>query len=185
MNQVVTGTIDSIYTKEVNTKRGPAQVYHAMVNGQDINLGFKTSHSQGEAISWNVEEKYGSLQYIEEAPANSSNPVAGSIPIPNVQAPIPTRSATVAISKAPTQFPTIKGTKDVSIIRQNSLTHASRVVHDMHEASVISIKNEEEYVNKVLEIAYIFADFSTGWREVKEAEAQMAFNDTEAEAQSY
>ena len=168
MIHTVTGTIDSIYTKEVNTKRGPAQVYHAMVNGQDINLGFKTSHSQGEAISWAVEEKYGSLQYTGPAGsvASASNPIPG---------PTPQDNKPMAISKAPAQFPTVKGTKDVSIIRQNSLRHAVLVVSDMYVHSIITAQTEEAYINKVLEVAYIFADFSTGWREVKEAEAQMAY----------
>jgi hypothetical protein len=36
-------------------------------------------------------------------------------------------------------------------------------------------KNEAEYVEKVIEVAYSVFDFSSGWREQKMADAQAAY----------
>ena len=63
--EVIQGTVDSIYTKDITIKRGPragqdSKVYHAMVNGHDINLGFNCDFQEGEQVTLNVEEKFGS-----------------------------------------------------------------------------------------------------------------------------
>lgn len=165
-NQVISGVIDSIYTKEINTKRGPSNVYHAMINGQDVNLGFKTSHSQGETVTWEVEHKYGGLQYV--GPSNGQPT--------SVQSGGQSNSSSNAAPVRATAFPTPKGTKDVSIIRQNSMTHATKIVAGMLDNGSIELQTEDEYINKVLEVAYIVADYSTGWREVKEAAARAAYD---------
>lgn len=171
--EVIQGTIDSIYTKEIQIKRGPrsgqtSQVYHAMINGHDVNLGFKCDLVEGEVVTLNVEEKFGSYQVVQ------GNGQAG--PAASVQ---PAKAAPSVASKAPA-FPTPKNTKDISIIRQNSMTHASRIVRDMVDLDVIKApKNEAEYVEKVIEIAYSIFDFSSGHREVKMVEAQAAYTGDE------
>lgn len=166
----ISGVIDSIYTKEIQIKRGAragqtSQVYHAMVGGHDVNLGFKCDYQEGEMVNLNVEEKYGGYQVVQ---GNGSAAPAATAAAPTVAAtPAPALKAA---------FPTPKNTKDISIIRQNSMNHASRIVRDMIDTKVIGApKNEAEYVEKVIEVAYSVFDFSSGWREQKMADAQAAY----------
>ncbi len=161
----IQGTIDSIYTKDVQIKNGPragqtSTVYHAMINGIDVNCGFECSFVQGETVTLNVEQKYGGYNVLkgnqpaQSKPAHSAGQAVAPTPIP---APRPA-------------FPTPKNTKDISIIRQNSMTHATRIVKDMQDLGILSkIMKEEDYIEKVIEVAYTIADFSTGWREEKQA----------------
>lgn len=171
----IAGVIDSIYTKEVQIKNGAragqtSTVYHAMVGGHDVNLGFKCDFQEGERVNLTVEEKYGGYQLVK----GGGNGTA---------APAPTPAANSAPTPAPAPkaaFPTPKNTKDVSIIRQNSMNHASRIVADMITAKVIAApKTEAEYVEKVIEVAYQVFDFSSGWREQKMADAQAAYQGDE------
>lgn len=169
MSEQITGVIDSIYTKEVTTKFGPKNVYHAMINGHDVNLGFNTKLSQGESVVLNVENKYGGYQLLQGAPAGTPTPVqpAGSGG-PTVGRP----------SKA--AFPVDINANGTSICRQSSLNRAVESVIALMDVNLISLKTEQEYLDKVFEIAYQFTDFTTGQREVKQANAQAAYNaDTE------
>jgi hypothetical protein len=157
----IQGMVDSIHTKTVTTKFGDKAVYIATVNGQEVNLGFKTTLAQGQNVTLPVEHKYGSYQLIQgNGAGTTSSPVANTTP--------------TKLSPAPraTAFPTPQGTKDISIIRQNSLTHATNVVETMTHQDLFNPTTEREYRDKVLEVAYEYQDFSTGWREVKMAEEQ-------------
>jgi len=163
----VQGVIDSIYTKEVPTKRGPAQVYHAIIGGIDVNLGFNTKLSQGENVSLNVEHKYGGLQLVQDGQAlsTSASQAAQSKSNPNV-----------AVSK---DFPVDINSRGTSIVRQNSMGHAVRIVENMILNGVIAIVDEQVYIAKVLEVAYTITDFSTGQREEKQAAAIAAYQGEE------
>lgn len=170
MSEQIAGVIDSIYTKEVTTKFGPKNVYHATINGHDVNLGFNTKLSQGENVVLNVEHKYGGYQLLEGAPSGTPTPVqpAGSGG-PTVAAPRPGKAA----------FPVDINANGTSICRQSSLNRAVEAVSALMKDGIIILKTEQEYLDKVFEIAYQFTDFSTGQREVKQANAQAAYNDKE------
>lgn len=162
--ETIQGKVDSIHTKTVTTRAGrDATVYIATIDGQEVNLGFKTSLVQGETVSLPVEHKYGGYQLIQGNGSGTPATSAASAVSPKV-------------SSAPraTAFPTPQGTKDISIIRQNSLTHATKVVIAMTLAKVpvFTPSTEREFRDKVLEVAYEYQDFSTGWREEKMAEEQ-------------
>lgn len=160
MSQVVSGTIDSIRAKEVNTKFGPKNVYHAMINGQDVNLGFKHNYSEGETVSLNCEHKYGSLQAISTAPAGVSDGGGTSV------------AAGPTTYKEKSLFPVELNSTGTSICRQSSLKAAVEVVHDMVELGTLENLDYEGYVEKVIETSYAFTDFATGQREVKAARQQ-------------
>lgn len=176
MTEQISGVIDSIFTKEVQIKRGPkagstSTVYHAMIQGHDVNLGFQCAFQEGESVTLNVEQKYGGYQVVQ---GNGSGTPVKAAPASNAgQSSAPTQ-----VSAAKPAFPTVKNTKDVSIIRQNSMTHASRIVRDMVDLGVIvAPPKEAEYVEKVIEVAYTIADFSTGWREQKMADAMAGYTE--------
>lgn len=166
----ISGKIDSIYTKEVQIKNGPragstSTVYHAMIAGHDVNLGFKCDFEEGESVNLTVEEKYGGYQVVKGGGNGAAAP-----------APAAAQAAAPALKPAPAAFPTPKNTKEISIVRQNAMRHAVPIVKDMVDAGVIPApKDEAEYVEKVIEVAYSVFDFSSGWREQKMADAQAAY----------
>jgi len=155
----VVGVIDSIYTKDVTTKFGTKEVYHAMINGQDINLGFKCAYVVGESVTLPVEHKYGSLQLIQGG--NGAAPAATGIKAAPVQA------QATAPQQAATEFPVAQGTRGITIARQNSGGHAATIV-----AALIAqgkITTPEAALDEFMELAYEIADFATGHREIKMA----------------
>jgi hypothetical protein len=165
MSEVIEGVIDSIYNKQVTTKFGPKAVYHAMVNGHDVNLGFKTNHVEGETVRLNVEHKYGGYQLIQGNGAGSTaTPRPSQQDTPAAAAPPATRS------KGPA-FPVDTNTKDISIIRQSSLNRAMEAMDILMASEIIAPKTVEEFNKQVLAIAYEYADFGSGQREVKQAAA--------------
>jgi hypothetical protein len=172
MTEQISGVIDSIYTKEVNTKRGPANVYHATINGHDVNLGFQTKLSQGENVVLNVENKYGGYQLIQGDPTGPTTQVSAANASGNNGAVQPRPAAKQA-------FPVDINANGTSICRQSSLNRAVESVVAMMKDGILMLKTEQEYLDKVFEIAYQFTDFSTGQREVKQAAAQAAYNTEE------
>jgi hypothetical protein len=170
MSEQITGKIDSIFTKEVNTKFGPKAVYHAMINGHDVNLGFKTECVEGEQVTLNVEHKYGGYQLLQGAPSGTPTAVgpAGSAP----SAAAPARASKGA-------FPVEPNANGTSIVRQSSLNRAVEVIAMLISSGIFSPKSEDEYMAKLFDLAYTFTDFGTGQREAKAAAAQAAYDGTE------
>jgi hypothetical protein len=172
MTQVVSGVIDNIYTKEVNTKFGPKPVYIAQVGGQEVNLGFKTPLAMGETVSLNVEHKYGSLQLVSDSVPPASNGQAVSSPQPTTSGRPQTGPAPVKV-----EFPVEYNSRGTSIIRQNSMVHATRIVEAQIAAGVFTPKTDDDITMKVLQVAEIVCDYSTGQRDVKAADAAAAYEE--------
>ena len=174
MSEVLSGVIDSIYTKDVQIKNGPkagttGKVFHATIKGHDVNLGFKTDLAEGENVTLHVVQKYGGYQILN-SPAPQGTPAVGAQSVTNSNA-----KPTVG-SHA---FPVPLDAQGTSIVRQSSLNRAVEAVHKLIDTKLFSPKDETEYQNKVLEYAYMFTDFGTGQREVKEAAARAAYDDDE------
>lgn len=167
MSEVITGVIDSITTQDVMTKFGQKQVYHAMINGHDVNLGFKTECVQGQNVTLNVEFKYGGYQLLQ-GPTSGPTTEVGAAPAPGSVAKAPARTASA--------FPVATNAREMSIVRQSSLTRAVESVNFLINEGVIGMpKTESEYQEKILEFAYFYTDFGTGQREAKAAAAQAAY----------
>jgi len=174
MSEVLSGVVDSIHTKDVAIKNGPkagtmSKVYHASINGHDVNLGFQTDLAEGENVKLHVEHKYGGYQVLK-TPAPANTPAVGTLTAP---------SANAAKSGGASAFPVALGNNGTSIVRQSSLNRAIEAVHKLIDLKVFAPKDETEYQNKVFEYAYMFTDFGTGQREVKEAAARAAYDDDE------
>jgi hypothetical protein len=173
MSQVVAGVIDSIYDKEINTKFGTKPVYHAMINGQDINLGFKNPYVVGESVTLNVEHKYGGFQLIQGgAPPSTSNVPGSAASNGSASTPPP-----VQMASKPAEFPVPNNTKGITIARQNSGGHAARIVAAMIDAEMIN--NKADVLSTFIDLAYEITDFATGQREQKQAEAMQAYEEDE------
>jgi hypothetical protein len=165
----INGVIDSIYTKTVTTKFGDKDVYHAMINGNDVNLGFKTEFVAGESVNLDVEHKYGGYQYIQPGQTGSVTKRAGTIS--------PEAGLNSTPKASPPAFPLGTNTKDISIIRQSSLNRAVDSVAILIAQGLFVPGIESEYLDKVLEIAYMYTDFGSGQREVKQAAAMEGYED--------
>lgn len=77
----------------------------------------------------------------------------------------------------PGQFPVPEDSKDISIIRQNSLGHAVELVNNMFHIffpGTGEAITEDQLTRKVIEVAFLFSQFSSGKLEmdVKETLAQ-------------
>lgn len=168
MIETIEGVIDNIYSKDVNTRFGQKPVYHAMIEDIDVNLGFKCDYEEGEYVTLQVQNgKYG----YELAKGNGA---ASTKPVPKASgmARNSQRPNNAAPAKRAPAFPVPKDTKDISIIRQNSGNHASRIV-----AALINqgeIKDAETALDTFMDLAYAITDFGTGHREEKIAAQQAA-----------
>ena len=155
-----------MHTKTVQTKFGDKNVYHCEVGGQPINLGFKKVVEEGETVTLTVDRKYGGLQYVSHggnAQAKPASNVGGQ-----------SGAASTATTAG---FPVAKNSREVSIIRQSSLNRAVEVVRGLMDCGLFVPQSEQEYLDKIVELAYMFTEFSTGHREVNQAKAMQAYEE--------
>lgn len=166
----VSGVVASTYTKSIPIKRGPragqdGTVYHTVLDdGTDINCGWKNpGHEEGAFVRLEVENTNFGIKL-------SSNKGGGA-----QQAASPTASnpsAKPVANNAAAGFPVRKGTKDISIIRQNSAQHASRIV--AAEIAQGMLTSAEDIDARFFDLVYQITDFSTGHREENIAKAMQA-----------
>ena len=166
MSEQISGVIDSIFTKTVSTRRGDAQVYHAMINGHDVNLGFKCDYAEGESVTLEVENKYGGYQLVSgrkgSVAPKGSNGAGSAVGNPKVR-------------QAPPEFPVPKNTKGITIARQNSGGHAATVVAALINAGVITTTKDAS--DTFMQLAYEITDFATGHREAAQAAAIASYGE--------
>jgi len=167
----IEGSIEQTYNKMVNTRNGQAPVYHVVVDGQDVNCGFRDpGYEEGQFVTLNVENtNYGLKISTGGAPGRSKAPQtrsAGTAPSAGIQkAPRP----------AVAEFPVPKNTKGITIARQNSGGHAAVIVAALVNKGVI--KTVEDAENAFFQFAYEITDFATGHREVAQAAAMAAIDE--------
>lgn len=178
MSEQIQGTIESLYTKDITIKRGAragstSPVYHAVINGHDVNLGFQTSLVEGQSVVLDVETKFGGYHLVEPGKGNvpSANGVAAASPS--------VASKNIKSTTSAPAFPLGTNTKDISIIRQSSLNRAVEVVTLMINAGLYVPDHADSLMEKVFQVAYQFTDFGSGQREVKQAAVIAAYNEDE------
>jgi hypothetical protein len=164
----VTGKVVGCPTRTIQVKRGPRAGKDATVhsievdtpNGLiEVNVGFRQPYEVGESVNLSCDRTQFGLE-VSKSQAGPAAPAA--------------KASVQHVQPARVGFPVGKDTKDISIIRQNSMTHASRIVDDMVRGGIIGKpQSEEEYIEKVFDVAYQITEFSSGHREVKMAMAMM------------
>jgi hypothetical protein len=165
MNRIK-GVVDRTWTKNKSTKFGDKTIHYCDVDGITFETGFKKVFSEGEMIEVAVKHQYGVYQYqpgilaaqlpeATAAPANKGNFSKGNLS-----------------NKG--QFPIDPKDGQMSIIRQSSMNRAVEVVRDMMDNELFLPKTEKEYLNKLLEVALIVTDFSSGQDIMKLALAKTA-----------
>lgn len=157
----IQGKITQMIPKRITAKTGKSYtVFTAMVDGQNINLGFnRFKFKEGQQIEVNVEpSKFGGFDIVEggtpsSAPAISNKPA----PFPNV-------------GGGGKVFPVPASHGDHSIIRQSALKAAVDTVSLFSKEH----KTVESFTEAAIKTAYKYAEFSSGRREEKLAKEIVA-----------
>ena len=147
----VTGTVDRTWTKMKSTRYGDKNLHYIEVNGKTVSTGFKKHFSDGEQVDIMVKFNYGELQYQPDATVSGqSNVTKGNF----------SKSGGSNYSKG--KFPIDPHDGQISIIRQSSMARAAELVRDMVDRNILEIKDEQEYLKKVIELALVVTDFASG-----------------------
>jgi hypothetical protein len=164
------GKIVATPSEEKNIPGKRPFTVHSVVleDGTVVEVGYKQPYRVGEYFNRAVETKYGKLKDMGPAVAGDSE--LGSSPPAT-----PGRPAAVGAPTGRT-FPVSQESPEMSIIRQNALTNAREVVMAAYERGPINGQAKADrqqmldtIAEDVLYLAYKFADFSSGQREVKQA----------------
>ena len=146
----VSGVIDSIVSKTVGNG---GTVYTAVIDGTEVDLGFRCPHNEGEYVDLDVESTKWGLK-IAQPGARRSVQAASA---PARQQNNSTRTA----AQKSKQFPVDPDSKDHIIIRQNALTNANAAVASAIAAGA-KYKSAEEVFNEVIKVAYNLTGFAMG-----------------------
>jgi len=141
---------------KVSTKTGKPYTVHSVVldSGDTIEVGFKQPYKTGASFNSEVEFAYG--KWKEVRPLGSASPPSSS-----------TSGQDATPSPAPMQFPIPKSSKELAIIRQNALTNAMNAVNNYDGGDRNALEKLDEYAERVINVAYKFAEFSSGQREIR------------------
>lgn len=156
MSIVVAGKVTEISTRTVNTKFGPKPAFTVNLdNGSSFTTDFKNPASLGISVGDNVsancqENKYGPKFESLAAPGT-----AGTAP------PVGTRSG----GAAGRPFPVPKNSGEMAIIRQNSLTNAVNWYNNL--VGTEAEQDDDLVSERIIAMAYRFAEFSSGQREAR------------------
>lgn len=147
----VTGVIEAVSSKDVNTRFGTKPTYSFKVSGQWYKTGFKKMpHGEGETVSFPFSEgKYGNE--VDPAKVKAVSATGGSA------APAAPKSTTAAFSR-PFPIPALSGER--AIVRQNALTNAREVLQWLWtDAKVV---DRDEVAEEIIRLARRFELYTTG-----------------------
>jgi hypothetical protein len=164
----VIGVVDSVTSKQINTKFGDKPVYAIHVGGVEVGIGFKKLYQQGEMVDVGVEYKYRGWQLVPNTQGTGLPPAAsqGTAGDPaGVQSVI-----RQAAPKARGAFPIQPKDGQMSIIRQSSMKVAAEILGPMVEGQDV-----DTYMKCFFEIALMCADFGSG-QDIMKMQAAIAAN---------
>lgn len=138
--------------------------YIELDGGEVVNVGFKNPYEVGHKVSLDVEEKYGELKATGNSTGSgsSSGNASGSSDSKG--------SGGYRGGASGRPFPVPKTSGELAIIRQNALTNAVTMFCNGALEFVPNkddMKSVDELIEEVIKMAYAFAEFSSGQREVK------------------
>ncbi len=164
--------VNSVEIKPVNTKYGMKNTYTLQTTIGKVKYGWKDPRKAGIDAGTALEAVVNQGQYGAEIVdgtvkvISTGNPVAAT-PAPAITGNKPTYGGGGA-GAAGRPFPVPKTSGELAIIRQNALTNAVAVINN-YGGELDAQLTLDEYTDKIIEIAYKFADFTSGQREVAAA----------------
>ena len=163
--------IENITTKEVTTKFGPKPAYTIVANGERFSYGFKKpTFAIGDEVDF---------QYTENTYGKNVDMTSVQMLKKGTGAPTPTGTVAGPV-KAPYSppskvfpIPLLHG--DRAIVRQNSVTNATRAVHEYITSQVTPYEGTlEDYASEILRVARMFEAYSCGDLDAQAAEMMAA-----------
>jgi hypothetical protein len=154
---MATITVANVEAKSINTKFGPKNKFIFVgADGNRYEAGWKNHGvTPGATIEANINvTKYGNE--LTDIRITTFGGAASPIPSP-VSSPAP---AVRPMAPAPAGFPLDPTSREISIIRQNALTNAVKSMENLYGRGVEM--DEGQYVERVLNIARQFADYTSG-----------------------
>ena len=160
--------IENITTKEVTTKFGPKPAYTIVAGGERFSYGFKKpAFAIGDEVDF---------QYTENTYGKNVDMTSVQMIKKGTGAPTPSTSS-ASPAKAPYSppakvfpIPLLHG--DRAIVRQNSITNATKAVGDFFD-NTDNFDSVQEYADLVIEIARKFEAYSCGDLDAQAAEAMV------------
>lgn len=158
--------IENITTKEVTTKFGPKPAYTIVAGGERFSYGFKKpAFAIGDEVDF---------QYTENTYGKNVDLASVQMIKKGTGAPTPSAS-TASPGKAPYSppskvfpIPLLHG--DRAIVRQNSITNATKAVCDFLDNNPETI---EQYAETIIKVARMFEAYSCGDLDTAQAEAMV------------
>lgn len=166
MSNNVSGVVKGVYSKDITTRFGLRKTWDILLdNGQYYKNGFKKPSVEiGDSVTIDFEVgKYGNEIKNMSSGAGTACAVGATKPEVSLNS-----NSGKYMKNTVTPFPVPPDHGDRSIIRQNSLTNARELVQSYFAGHSISFDDE---VQKIIETAYKFEEYSSGDREVKAADA--------------
>jgi len=160
--------IENITTKEVTTKFGPKPAYTIVAGGERFSYGFKKpAFAIGDEVDF---------QYTENTYGKNVDMTSVQMIKKGTGAPTPSTSS-ASPAKAPYSppakvfpIPLLHG--DRAIVRQNSITNATKAVCDYLDSNE-DVATMQDYADLIIEIARKFEAYSCGDLDAQAAEAMV------------
>lgn len=148
--------IEDITTKQVNTKFGMKPAYNIVANGERFNYGFKkpTFNISDEVDFQFTESTYGKNVDLASVRMINKGTAPATTPTPEVKR-APSGGGSFAAKVFP--IPPLHG--DRAIVRQNSVTNATKIVCETKLAKCTSV---EEIAVEVIKVARMLEAYSCG-----------------------
>ena len=161
--------VENITSKEVTTKFGPKPAFTIMANGERFGYGFKKpAFKIGDEIDFQfTENTYGknvdlaSVQLIAKGTGSPTPPPATATTAPAKAYGAPAKVFPI---------PALHG--DRAIVRQNSITNATKAVCDYFDSND-GINTVDEYADLIIQVARKFEAYSCGDLDMQAAEAMV------------
>jgi hypothetical protein len=169
---MVTGIVERVVEKTVNTKFGPKPVFDIYVNSTKYSWGWKRPSSAGVTDGANISFDFEADKYGPKITDGTVKVLtAGDGTAPVKAAP---SSGGAITSNRDAGFPVPVTSDKISILRQNALTNARELVQAYPSVFVEGVdKKADDMVAKILEIASKFSDYTSG-RDVEEKVKKLA-----------
>jgi len=160
--------IENITTKEVTTKFGPKPAYTIIANGERFGYGFKKPmFAIGDEIDFQfTENTYG--KNVDLTSVQMLKKCTGA-PTPSASSASPAKAPYSPPSKV-FPIPLLHG--DRAIVRQNSITNATKAVCDFLDSNE-DVETVQAYADLIIEVARKFEAYSCGDLDAQAAEAMV------------